>query len=94
MTSSGGPSDDGEADDVGYRRPPKTSRFPKGQSGNRAGRPRGRYRDAPYEAVLGQIVTIREGGAERRVKAVEAFLLKLAKRGSKATAPQPVHPLA
>src|SRR5258707_15778019 len=36
---------------------------------------------APYEAVLGQMVTIREGGAERRVTATEAFLLHLSKRG-------------
>ena len=41
----------------------------------------GRHREAPYEAVLGQMVTIREGGTERRVTAAEAFLLQLAKRG-------------
>nr|WP_291558199.1 DUF5681 domain-containing protein [Bradyrhizobium sp.] len=55
-------------------------RFTKGQSGNTAGRPRGRHREAPYEAVLGQMVKIREGGAERRVTAAEAFLLQLTKR--------------
>jgi hypothetical protein len=44
-------------------------------------RPRRRHQEAPYEAVLGQIVTIREDGAERAVTAAEAFLLKLAKRG-------------
>src|SRR5262249_17362815 len=43
--------------------------------------PRGRHRKAPYETVLGQMVTIREGGAERRVTGAEAFLLQLAKRG-------------
>src|SRR5262249_49709838 len=35
---------------------------------------------APYEAVLGQMVTIREGGTPRRVTAAEAFLLQLTKR--------------
>jgi hypothetical protein len=41
----------------------------------------GQRREAPYEAVLGQMVTIREGGPERRVTAEEAFLLQLAKSG-------------
>jgi hypothetical protein len=68
-------------DSVGYRRPPKGTRFAKGTSGNPAGRPRGRRKHAPYEAVLGQMVTIREGGTARRVTAAEAFLLQLAKRG-------------
>jgi hypothetical protein len=81
MMSPGGPPDDDEEGSGGYRRPPRTTRFTKGQSGNPAGRRRGRRREAPYEAVLGQMVTIREGGVERRVTAAEAFLLQLTKRG-------------
>jgi hypothetical protein len=68
-------------DGGGYGRPPKNTRFVKGKSGNPAGRPPGRYRRAPYEAVLGQMVTIHEGGSTRRVSAAEAFALNLAKRG-------------
>ena len=67
---------------VGYRNPPAASRFRKGQSGNPQGRPRGRRREElPYQAVLGQEVTIRENGRERRVTAAEAFLLQLTKLG-------------
>jgi hypothetical protein len=75
MMSSDDPTDDDEDGGGGYRRPPRKARYKKGQSGNLGGRPRGRRREAPYEIVLGQMVTIREGGVERRVSAEQAFLL-------------------
>ena len=68
-------------EDVGYRQPPKSTRFRKGLSGNPRGRPRNRRRQFPHEALLGQMVTIRDEGRERRVTAAEAFLLQLAKKG-------------
>src|SRR5260370_9044610 len=80
MMSQASPPDDEDEDGGGYRKPPRTTRFAKGQSGYPAGRPRGRHREAPYEAVLGQMVTIREGGVERDVKADEPFLLQHTKR--------------
>lgn len=73
--------------DVGYGLPPASTRFQKGKSGNLKGRPRGRRNAPPYEAVLGQMVTIREGGVERRVSAAEAFLLHMSKLGLEGDGP-------
>lgn len=67
--------------EVGYGKPPVSTRFKKGQSGNPRGRPPGRRAHDPYESVLGQKVTVRENGETRTVTAAEAFLLNLTRQG-------------
>lgn len=67
--------------DVGFGKPPAANQFQKGRSGNPRGRPRRKRRQIPHDHVLGQMVTIREDGRERRVTAAEAFLLQLTKKG-------------
>ncbi|WP_420822785.1 DUF5681 domain-containing protein [Sphingomonas mesophila] len=66
---------------VGWGCPPIGSRFKPGTSGNPRGRPRGRREKDLYDAILGQMVTVREEGVERRVRADEAFLLQLTAKG-------------
>lgn len=72
-------NEQGEAS--GYGRPPVSGRFTIGTSGNPKGRPRGRKSSVPYDTVLGQMVTIREDGRQRRVTAAEAFILQLTRKG-------------
>jgi len=67
--------------DLGYGKPPRSTQFKKGLSGNPRGRPRNRHKQLPYDAVLGRMVTIRENGRERRITAAEAFILQLTKKG-------------
>ena len=65
----------------GFGKPPRSTQFQKEKSGNPRGRPRNRRREIPYDNVLGQMVTIRDDGRERRITAAEAFLLHLTKKG-------------
>lgn len=49
-----------------------------GERRNPQGRPKGRHKQLPYEAVLGELVTVREpGGRSYQLTAEEAFLRQL-----------------
>ena len=64
--------------EVGYRKPPVHSRFPKGKSGNPRGRPRGstNYLNV-LRRVLGQKVTVVEDGKRRSIPKIEAAMTQL-----------------
>jgi hypothetical protein len=77
------PNEGGKPQDqntVGYRRPPKHSRFKKGQSGNPGGRPKLRKPpplSRPGETlsrVLGETMTITINGRPQRVPVMDALI--------------------
>src|SRR5215510_7705628 len=63
---------------VGYRKPPHATRFKPGQSGNPKGRPKGSPNLATdLSTELSELITVREGGAARRVSKQRALIKSL-----------------
>jgi hypothetical protein len=64
------PSDRGRDYEVGYKRPPKETRFKKGNSANPRGRPRGSKNLATLldEALNTPVETVEDGTRRRRTK--------------------------
>lgn len=69
-------SDDGYK--VGYRNPPKETRFKKGQSGNPKGRRRRKTTvEEIYREVFGEVMEVRVDGKVKRMTALELGFLRL-----------------
>jgi hypothetical protein len=71
-------ANDDADDDVGYKRPPKHTRFKPGQSGNAAGR-RKNIRNFKTDLMeeLREMIVIRENGRERKISKQRAFIKAL-----------------
>jgi hypothetical protein len=68
---------------IGYGRPPKSTQFQPGQSGNRNGRPKGaRNRESMARHALQRVVTVTTNGRRRKMSVREAAFLQLAERAS------------
>jgi hypothetical protein len=64
--------------DVGYRKPPQASWFPKGKSGNPGGRKKAKRIDdvrTLVDGILDEQVQVRDGAQVRTVSSLEAVLL-------------------
>jgi len=72
---------------VGYGRPPKTSQFKPGQSGNPRGRPKGAKNEATIlREIMTRNIEIREGGRARKISVLAAILLRFAESALKGDA--------
>ena len=72
---------------VGYRKPPKRTRFQPGQSGNPRGRPKG-TKNLKTDLIeeLGEKIVIREGDQSRRISKQRAVVKSLVTRTLKGDA--------
>jgi hypothetical protein len=82
------PSGDAKKDnyEIGYGKPPKASRFKKGQSGNPKGRKKGsRNPETIFNELLGLEIALRENGQTRMIPIREALARRVVESGLKGT---------
>ena len=66
--------------EVGYCKPPESTRFQKGQSGNPKGRPKRNLKTRPNEClnkILSQFVETKINGKHKKITCLEALIHKL-----------------
>ena len=79
------PPDKEGGHEVGYRNPPRHTRFTKGQSGNPRGRPPGaKNLKTLLSDALNEFVIVSENGGRRKITKREAIVTQLVNRSASA----------
>jgi hypothetical protein len=77
-------SDEKRDDEVGYRKPPRRTRFRKGQSGNPRGRPSGaKNLSTMLSEALNELVIVAENGRRRKITKRKAIIMQVVNRAAK-----------
>lgn len=70
--------------EIGYKKPPKSSQFKKGQSGNSKGRPKDiKNTYALLDEILSQKITVTENDKNIQISKRNAMLIQLVNKGIK-----------
>lgn len=63
--------------EIGYKKPPKHTRWKKGESGNGRGRPKKRVKlsdfESAFEGALNTLISVSENGSVRQIKKLNAL---------------------
>src|SRR5436190_15831371 len=79
------PADEEGGHEVGYRKPPRHTRFTKGQSGNPRGRsPGAKNLKTLLSDALNEFVIVSENGGRRKITKREAIVTQLVNRSASA----------
>jgi hypothetical protein len=77
----------GDDYEIGYRKPPKHTRWKKGQSGNKRGRPKKKLGpsdiEKAFDEALGDWLAVNDNGTVRKIKKLKAFTIQTVNKAVK-----------